>query len=338
MFIGHIWTEHNVDTEESLRNLEREFLLATEKEGHQNQNIYIVSAAEVKVLLDRRISDFIARLQRDYKIKVKIVSAACTSVHAALLDFNQSDFKSAFIFVLELNREIQQGCLNSLGIGNEKEQDGLQVTPGVGLVHVSKETNSSGLYISGCEILSQEIGISGTTKLLSNIIGRLNNISKKAKCVSFDIRSDWCKSLMCGLEVSKCKHPVESWLPSVEENEAHFLSLKPILEIEKYRSLIKLDPIFIMTLGGGGRVGCLLIYDNDNRKIEKLDCREPDLLASKTNFDLRSDYEKYRHALAAKSKSDYYLGVSQALKYPQKQYRGMTNHYFEWNMSSAVFR
>ncbi|MCW8999908.1 MAG: hypothetical protein OQK04_14460, partial [Kangiellaceae bacterium] len=208
MFIGHIWAEYSVDTEESLRSLEEEFLLASEEEGHQNQNIYIVSAAEVKVLLDQKISDFITRLRHKYKIKTKVVSAACTSVHAALLDFGQSELESAFIFILELNREMQQGCLNSLGIGNEREQDGLQVTPGIGLVHVSKERKSNELYIASCEILSQEIGISGTTKLISNLTSRLDKIPQNTKCISFNICSDWCKSLLQGLEVSKCKHPV----------------------------------------------------------------------------------------------------------------------------------
>ncbi len=291
-------------------------------------DIVIISAGEVKPLTDPLVSEFVDSLKSS--ASVSFISAACVSFHAAILDFyrrsEMNEVQEQLIISLEIDKGVQQGCLNSLGIGNEADQDGLDVHAGVGLLWLSRTFQPGDTSISGCQIVSQPKGMSGISIVINQLSKAFAVLPDTVKPVSFDICSNWGKKLLKGLDARLPAHrKSEHWLSSLEPDEAHFLTLKLVMELDHYLSESEQSDLFIMTLGGGGRIGLLTV---SNQQINNPTIDE----SSFSEFELEQDLQGYRHALAEKQHdiAAYYEQVKQTLKYPQAEYRGVNNHYFVW--------
>lgn len=292
------------------------------------QDIVIISAGEVKPLLNPMIQQFCLQLEQQSRSQVHFISAACTSLHGAVLDFaHHDDITERLIITLELDQLLQQGCLNALGIGIEPEQDGLKVINGVGLCLLSKEKPcADSLVIEDCVILSQPKGMTGIQKLIGLTCEYLNQLPPKCRAVSFDICSLWGKKLIKGLDTRlNSTLTSDNWLPSVEQHNHHYLSLKPTLELQRYEAHLAIGNLLLMTLGGGGRIGCLRI----SRGITDIRMQQE---ASFSEHSLADDVNSYHMAVSIQDDcvDTYYQGVKNTLKYPQSCYRGMNNHYFRW--------
>lgn len=293
------------------------------------KDIVIISAGEVKPLLNPLIQQFCLQLEQSSHSQLHFISAACTSLHAAILDFNQhTEALQRLIITLELDQSLQQGCLNALGIGTDPDQDGLKVIDGVGYCLLSKETpKPDALIIEDCVIMSQAVGITGIQKLIGQLADYLEQAPKNCQPVSFDICSLWGKKLIKGLDrrlaQSLCS---EHWLDSVEQHNEHYLSLKPTMELQLYRQQLEKGNLLMMTLGGGGRIGCLRISKGITNIHMKAEC-------SFSEHSLSEDMICYHAAVSEQDHSmhDYYHSVRTTLKYPQAQYRGLENHYFRWS-------
>ncbi len=294
-------------------------------------DILIVSAGEVKPLLNPLINQFCQSLEALSECQVHFISAACTSFHAAILDFNKSNSEQALIITLELDLSLQQACLNALGIGNEAKQDGLHVVNGVGFCLVKKAIpDAQSLIVEACNIFSQPKGVAGVQTLLNQLSKYIEKMPDSCQIVSCNIASLWGKRLENALKsrlTQRCNP--EFWLPSIEHNTQHFLSLKPTLELQQYQAHLQLGNLLILTLGGGGRVGALRISigPTDIKKFTDATCSE---------HSLDTDMHDYHHAIRLKQGSiqDYYQIVKSTLKYPQAQYRGLNNHYFRWTKAA----
>ncbi len=298
---------------------------------HLPQDIVIVSAGEVKLLLNPLVSVFCQQLAEKASCSLNFISAACTSFHAAVLDFNQSDSTERLVITLELDQALQQGCLNSLGIGNDPEQDGLSVINCSGFCLLSKETpDQQSLIIEDCTILSQPIGMMGTQMLLKQLGDQLKQLPVKSQPISFDICSLWGKKLLKGLSSRLCDlQTPDYWLPSIEHDQQHYLSLKPLLELQQHQQYLHQGNLFMMTLGGGGRIGCLRL----SRGMTNI---QMNATSSVSEHNLTDDLKEYDQALGNDVKSDYYQGVKNTLKYPRHQYRGINNHYFRWSLEPLI--
>lgn len=220
----------------------------------------LISAGEVGVLRDPQVAEFHLWLSR--YCKVTFISAACTSLHAGILDFYHSALSETVVISLELDKRFQQACLNSLGIGNERDQDGLDVVPGVGFIALSRleENNqASGLMIvEKCQLLSQQSGMTGTQVLISRLAQQLQALPQEILPVSFDICSNWGRSLLMGVNIRLAsKRQSVQWLASIETCQRHYLSLKPLFELQLYKEKLAKNSLMLFTLGGGGRVGLL---------------------------------------------------------------------------------
>lgn len=297
------------------------------KLDHIPQDIVIISAGEVKPLLNPLIQQFCLQLEQQHHGHVHFISAACTSLHAAILDFNHHAVCERLIITLELDQSLQQGCLNALGIGIEPEQDGLKVIDGVGFCIVSKETpDDNALVIEDCVILSQPTGMTGIQKLITLVCEHLNQLPENCRPVSFDISSNWGKKLIKGLDNRLDAHLCsEHWLDSAEQHNHHFLSLKPTLELQSYETHLEQGNLLLMTLGGGGRLGCLRI----SRGITDIRMQAE---VTYSEHSLSEDIDNYTQAVNIQNDcvDTYYQGVKDTLKYPQHCYRGRNNHYFRW--------
>ena len=299
------------------------------------QHIIFVSAGEVKPLLNPDIAEFCQSIHDDFSGEIDFISAACTSLHASILHFNHSGANSCLVLLLELDEPIQQGCLDSLGIGRPNEHknelqsanDGLSVKNSVGFCLLRKKVPlAQDLVIAQCHIFSQPKGIPGMQQLLKQLVPYLKHIKSSAKVVAFDISSAWSTQLKLALthHLKQRAHSI-SWLASFETDHHHYLSLKPIFELQNYYQHLDQHALSLLTLGGGGRVGYLTI-STQHRHISRIDT------ASYDDCNLAQDAAAFAHSINVSqySTSDYHAMVKANLKYPRLQYRGLNNHYFRW--------
>lgn len=320
--IKEFWAKSVSSSAEGI-TLVKEYLLSLPE---LPKEVVLVSAGEVKPLIDTEVFAFYEWLKP--QVTLSFVSAACVSIHAAILDFYHSESTERLIVSLELDKHLQQGCLNSLGIGNDEDQDGLDVVAGVGCCLLSRSYQLGDINVDYCEIVSQPLGVSGIHSVISHLSSSLTQLPNNVKPVSFDICSDWGKNLWKGLSARLSTAEFErEWLASAEQDEQHFLTLKPLHELSMYREQLHDAPLFLITLGGGGRVG-LLQVSCQPLKLPKIEA------VSSTACCLESDVAAFRDAAAYRSRcqNTYYKAVKQTLKYPHHQYRGKANAYFRWKL------
>ncbi|MCO7225536.1 hypothetical protein [Pleionea sp. CnH1-48] len=324
MFINHFWAAETTSSELGIQALEQELL----KSESLPSCVYIVSAGEVNVLLDPVVRSFVAKLERK-GFNVRFVGAACTSVHAAMLAFLDSNEKRSLICVLELNQALQQACLNAIGIGNEVEQDGLEVKTGVGLLDVSLKAGDNAIEVFDLNLWAQESGVRSAQVMLMKMRKYFQLLPIDSRIVSFDICSQWCKSLLEGLNT-------KSWLPSYEQDHNHVLSLKPIFELQQYYDYLDSGPLVLVTLGGGGRIGCLIVkkHKRKGRVVTRFKRN-----ITHFNFELEENYQQFKSVMMSESTPALiYQKTKAAMKYPSVIYRGIENHYFEWLLTETSWR
>ncbi|EAQ63950.1 hypothetical protein MED121_04233 [Marinomonas sp. MED121] len=294
------------------------------------EQVLLISAGEIKPLMNDSIRQF-ARDLVTRGCQLRFVSAACTSFHAAVFEASQSQNQDCLVIALELDQGLQQACLNSLGVGNEIAQDGLTVLNCVGLCLLrKKQAEINDTIIMQCDILSQPLGMSGTQKLLLQFERYIKRLPKNTQTVSFAINSLWGKKLELALK-HRLTGPfaMSAWLASAEQGQQHFLSLKPLFELQGYQAALAKGPLLLLTLGGGGRLGCLLI-SRGQKALHALN------QASLSEFSMQADQSAYQAALHTKEacQASYYQQVKHTLKYPKSQYRGINNHYFRWSQET----
>lgn len=326
LVIESLWARQVLSVSHGLAQLEAQLSQLTQLPEH----ILLISAGEVKPLLNDKIRQFVQGLMQK-GCQLKFVSAACTSFHAAVFEASQAQEQDCLVIALELDQSLQQACLNSLGVGNEVKQNGLTVLNCVGLCVLRKKlAQPSDTIIMQCDILSQPLGISGTQKLLLMFERYMKHLPDTTQPVSFAINSEWGKKLELALK-DRLTGPfaMSEWLASAEQGQQHFLSLKPLFELQGYQTALVKGPLLLLTLGGGGRLGCLLISRGQKAK-------QAFNQASLSEFCIKADQSAYQAALHSKAEcqASYYQQVKHTLKYPQSQYRGINNHYFRWSQAT----
>jgi len=298
------------------------------------EQLIFVSAGEVKPLINPDIAAFCHAIADDFIGDIDFISAACTSLHAAVLHFNRLKADSCLILLLDLDEPIQQGCLDSLGVGindnsvsSHNTPNGLIVNNSVGYCLLSKlPPKARELVISQCHIMSQDTGISGMGLLLKQLAVFLKTQPDNSKVVAFDIRSTWSNKLKLALKqrLNQTAHTI-SWLESAETDNNHYLSVKPLFEIQNYQEQLTHNNLSLLTLGGGGRLGYLTVTRTPQGASNIA-------MGSFDNGNLKQDTAQFKQSIDVSrySMAGYHAIVKANLKYPQLQYRGINNHYFRW--------
>ncbi|MFA0790807.1 hypothetical protein ACCI51_09645 [Microbulbifer echini] len=239
----------------------------------------------------------------------------------------------ALVINLELGKDRQQECLDALGIGVKSGQDGLDVITGVAVTWLSKQYHAQSLcQISSCDILSQAPSLSGAHELVQNLKKLIStNSSRTSKVASFDIKSRWAKGLLKGFS----QEEKSQWLPSIENDGFHYLSIKPLGEIQAYCLNLGVEDLWLLTLGGGGRAGCIRV-----QKALKPEEQLLSRLVHTETLSLENAYNKFTAAqhIGDALGQDYLPHVRNALIYPQKKYRGRHNQTFHWVLGSGSWR
>lgn len=329
MFIKSVWIENSGETIQLLCSLNRYLSMFSVLP----RLIYIVSAGEVNVLLDRYVIRFIADLE-DVGHDIFFLGSACTSFHAAILSYSTRKESEALIINLEVARDRQQECLDALGVGIKPGQDGLKVTTGVAVTWICRDYQSQSICrISSCSILSQHPSLNGAQHLINNLSKITSIIAEQdtSRVVSFNIASRWAKCLLKGFScIEKA-----CWLPSIEDDGKHYLSLKPLIEINKYFLDEGFEKLVVITLGGGGRAGCLTIerpFAGQNGLVSRLiNTKTLSLEEAYTDFSVAWHIGYIRGG-------NHLLHIRNALQYPKKKYRGKVNQIFHWVLGSRSWR
>jgi hypothetical protein len=340
LVISQYWADEATNAVDAIDQLKWRILAL----DHLPKNVTLVSAGEVCILLDGAVTSFYLWLSE--RTKVTFISAACTSLHAGILDFYHSDLDSTLVISLELDKHFQQGCLNALGIGNDFDQDGLDVVPGVGFIELHRggrgasgqQPNEGDLVIENCQLLSQAPGLTGTSSLVRQLYHELKDLPEHVLPVSFDICSQWGKSLWKGLDRRLgAVEQVPDWLSSIESCQRHYLSLKPLFELQMYQQKLQNNSLLLLTLGGGGRVGMLQLGKSDQLGKNKTVSKKLPKASFETHC-MSTDIDGYELALALRhgDPSAYYQQIRTTLKYPRSRYRGMDNHYFKWQPTHRI--
>ena len=324
MFIKALWTHPCEDTQTALAALVDHL----DQYTHLPEQVYVVSAGEAHVLLDTEVLQAVVELdERGHH--VQFVGSACTSFHAAVLAFQASGQTDALVVNLELNKQYQQACLDSLGVGTAEGQDGLNVRTGVAVTWLTGNYHQDAMAkIVGCDILSQALSLNGTHELVRHMHAMVKK--ENALVVSFDIQSRWAKALMKAWPAGETEH----WLPSIEHDGDHVLSLKPLLEIQNYFSPDSDQALFLFTLGGGGRVGSLEVVNINSERTLLPQAVQHEHLALPDAFN---DF-KQAHNHKLNLETPFLSWVRAAMTYPEKQYRGRHNQIFHWYMESMSWK
>lgn len=322
LVITNFWVQQAENTRDALSNLRAKLQSLPELP----KSITIVSAGEVKPFLNKQVMSFYRSMSEIANIR--FVSAACVSLHGAILDFYHTSQEHGLVVSLEISLDLQQSCLDSLGVGIGPNQDGLRVVRGVGFLELKRGFSLNGLVVEDCQIFSQAKGLAGTTSFVNELARNLKSLEADVRPVSFNIHSHWAKSIFRGLGPHFSNDAFQTWLPSVENSEKHYLSLKPIYEIKKYYDYFENSRLLFFTLGGGGRFGWLLL---SSRADKPSLLPEPSVREHSFNEDLKCYQEAIQYCES--NKTLYLERVRETLKYPRACYRGLDNHYFCWQFN-----
>jgi len=227
--------------------------------------VLYAGSGELEIMTQADVSKWTVATQQRYpNAQHQFVSMACNSLHAAILEFERSKAQCAYVFLLEISKKYLQKLLDS-ALGDNP--DPITVHACAGRVVLRKATTEdikeSDLVVRACSILAKPKGLMSDVlllKKLQNWIGENIKESQPVELVSFQVSSTWSDQLLMGFKRWVQDSPaIAAILPSYETGEDHYLALKPLLELQRYHSVLPKNNMMLATLGGGGRLGVLLL-------------------------------------------------------------------------------
>lgn len=250
-----------------------------------------------------------------------IVSLACLGFYAALMHVHKTGVRSAVVLVMDAPFTQTQSMLDALGMGSGDGADNMVSQEGVAFIHLldkaAGQISPADLVIEEWSVVAKAQGMARSAEFMAKVGTVLRTgLPSGGNLVSFEIGSQWARKLFSWFEqdIQPRLQPLRI-LASSERDCMHRLSVKPLLEIERYRHILKQDRMLaICALGAGGRFGFLKLamgrgaIASPARPIAKTVERPPVDFA---NNEIRVPHE-----------SGYLFAAS--------EYRGIDNMYFHW--------
>ncbi|MDR2031422.1 MAG: hypothetical protein LBP86_04000 [Azoarcus sp.] len=226
------------------------------------QCIFYASSAELGVMSEPDNLRGTAMLRHIYpSARHVFVSMGCLGLHAAILEILRAGVEDALLFLIESPLPYIQARFDASGIGLGGE--GMLAAGGAAFLYFARGADADSLEVASTAILAKPGVPLGTAQLLGKLkeyIGQLVARQGAIDTVSFWNRSRWCDYLSRGFDsmVRPLFPPESALLDSLETTEdIHYMTLKPLLEIQRYWPGRKAHPLLLMTLGAGGRIGAL---------------------------------------------------------------------------------
>ena len=223
--------------------------------------IMVSSSSEMLVLASSLGRQMLQMLREAFpSTRITVVALGCLGLHACIHEFDRLKLKTALILLWEIPSGLQQCGLDALGVGFE----GLRAVGGIGILAIERncpdEIEERGAVIGGCQIFSRKPGLSSLVDLAQQIKCYLGEVQNEEDAiVSFELPIGFSRRLLALLaRALEGRTGPHTWLESSEVDGTHRLTIKPLVEIVRYSARIS-GVLTVLSLGGGGRVGCLRV-------------------------------------------------------------------------------
>ncbi len=227
--------------------------------------VIIASAGEVGILSEPSAREILRNFIPDsvWGQDIPFISLGCVSFAAALMYYKKLKADRAIILMLETPSHYNQKLLNASGIGIGG--DGFCAQDSSFCVEVTKDCiEPEGVFVIYSEILSKPLGVGGTMGLAAKLVSVCEKILARfpdTKIVSYENTSSWSKQLYNATKICidkiTSKLDTNNWLPSVERDQNHFMSIRSLLDFKYYSACLDESVLIVLTLGAGGRVSVI---------------------------------------------------------------------------------
>ena len=297
--------------------------------------IYITSSSELSFLTAPFVANAVHGLLTSLAgVPARILSQACLGLYTAIQEFWRDDSVSEalVLFVEAPGSHIQIG-LNAIGIGNLEGQEGLETKPGIGRCWLRKVDQHAlkpdDIVIDRCEIYAVSSELTSSATVLRKLVGDIasQHAETPGKLVSFEVSARWSKKLAEAIRPACAQSSTElEWLPSIETGHHHYMSLKQPCELLHYTGEISRQPLMLLGLGGGGRIGLLRAVSGS--QFRRSFITQP----SVRQLPFQPWFKGTRDVVHATGEN-YYPGVRDYMLCVNDEYRGIPNFYFYWDIS-----
>lgn len=225
------------------------------------ERLIVTSSAEIDVMGEPQARAMLAAASPPgFAGPQSLVSVGCAGVYAAVLEFLASGAASARILALEAPRAYVQRRLDAAGLGPDGA--GFVAQEAACVMDLTREPEGLALPISHCEILARPAHMGGTAALAGEAARRIAQLSAEIpglSVVEFENVSDWARGLGALVRRALAGHPTADpsrWAPSFERDERHFMTVRPLLDLNRLRGA---EPLLVGCLGAGGRLGLMVV-------------------------------------------------------------------------------
>lgn len=290
----------------------------------QSLELLIVSSSgEIEIMATAEARAVVRAALPHPAAPVVFVSVGCSGLYASVLEFIQSGAQKARVLLLESPAEFVQSTLDHAGMG--ADGDGFVAQDVSFCFTLSYQATPLAWHVQYCAIFARPASISGTARLASKVLSQMANLLQEqpdARLVTFENCSEWSRRLaqmMNALCPQYALPPVAEWLPTVENKQHHYMTVRPLLDLAALEPLARQQPIILSCLGAGGRFGVILLSTCEHLRSTHFALPEaqpftlevPELVP-----DLKSAQE----------------AEPRIVLYAQREYFGRDNFYFKWRL------
>jgi hypothetical protein len=300
------------------------------RDGQAFDLFLVSSSAEIGILSEPAAIDAIdAARPVPGACATHFVSIGCAGLFAGILEFERSGAMRARLLLLERPAAFVQATLDASGLG--AGGDGFIAQDAACIVELGRDLQAGALRVAACELLARESTLAGTAKFAARVGGHLCRLLRRypgCRLVSFDNGSEWARRLaqmLMALSGGDGLPLVSGWLPTVEVEMRHFMTVRPVLDLIAHRQHARTAPLVMTCLGAGGRFGILALTP-DAKSAEPCERQEREQRRARVEppLDLGT-------LSLTRSGQPMALPRSQML-YTRKEYYGRDNFYFKWTI------
>ncbi len=241
------------------------------EQSHEIEEYIVTSSAEIGIVDTPRAQQVISDCApKGYTAEIPLVSIGCAGLFAAVMKFAAGPARTARILALETPSDFVQSTLDcaQLGAGG----DGFVAQDVAYVLDLQKFPEGALARIEHCEIMSRPSCFAGTSKLARNFLARLeelDSICPDARIVTFENVSGYARRLMQAVKADVSFPEQRQFLETVEQDERHFMTVRPLLDLQKQMAEDSLRPLIVTCLGAGGRIGMFAVTPMDVSMAER---------------------------------------------------------------------
>ena len=302
--------------------------------------VYLSSSSEVACMIEPYIANAVIDVLEVFpKAKSRAVSQGCLGLFTCALELQRdTSIRSAFVMFIEAPAALIQTGLDAAGVGTADGQKGLEITPSIGCFSLIKKGESEivddDIIIDRSEIFSFGTRLASMAKTFSQIVDSIAETQEHTalKVVDFKVSASWSEKLYSSIvAIANRKNVPIQWLPSSEQGSHHYMTMKQLHEIAMYKSEIEAQPLLLLGIGLGGRVGLL-------RVVSGRHYRNSEICEADFEYFPFSEYLYNSRAIVDLGGEEFPRAMVEYTMCLSEKYRGRKNLYFLWDIDVNVLR